>query len=283
MNAPHTPHTQVEAFFFDADPGTRFSIYHAPDPHQDTRGAIVYVHPFAEELNRSRRMAALQARAFAEMGYAVLQIDLFGCGDSCGDFSSARWQLWKRDLDTARAWLAQRCPGPMHVWGLRLGGLLALDYACEGAVDGVILWHPFMSGRAAVSQFLREQLAVAANARHDSDPDSTATLRERLVLGGTVEVGGYALPAELIQAIDACDAASMPLPACPIHWFAGASPAPLERDRQARRIEQHCKARGARLHVHALQGAQSFWGPVAVPACPVLLEATRRVFRAAPP
>jgi len=33
-------------------------------------------------MNKSRRMAALQARVFAAMGFGVLQIDLFGCGDS---------------------------------------------------------------------------------------------------------------------------------------------------------------------------------------------------------
>ena len=49
-------------------------------------------------MNKSRRMAALQARAFAEMGFGVLQIDLFGCGDSSGDFSDARWDIWKQDL-----------------------------------------------------------------------------------------------------------------------------------------------------------------------------------------
>ncbi len=38
------------------------------------RGAIVYIHPFAEELNRSRHVVALQARAFAEAGYAVLPV-----------------------------------------------------------------------------------------------------------------------------------------------------------------------------------------------------------------
>ena len=38
------------------------------------RGAVVYVHPFAEELNKSRRMAALQARAMAAAGYAVVSL-----------------------------------------------------------------------------------------------------------------------------------------------------------------------------------------------------------------
>ena len=141
MNAPLLSAPRVEPFFFDADPGTRFSLYHAPASSVPPRGAILYVHPFAEELNRTRRMACLQARRFAALGFAVLQIDLFGCGDSCGDFNAARWDLWKRDLATAHHWLAERSSsaGPIYLWGLRLGGLLALDFSTQCAVDGIIL------------------------------------------------------------------------------------------------------------------------------------------------
>jgi alpha/beta superfamily hydrolase len=46
----------------------------------------------AEELNKSRHVAAAQARAFAAAGYSVLQIDLYGCGDSSGDFGEPAGQ-----------------------------------------------------------------------------------------------------------------------------------------------------------------------------------------------
>ncbi|MBK8384562.1 MAG: hypothetical protein IPL11_02315 [Candidatus Accumulibacter sp.] len=41
--------------------------------------------------NKSWRIVPLQARALATAGYAVLQIDLMGCGDSSGDFGDATW------------------------------------------------------------------------------------------------------------------------------------------------------------------------------------------------
>ncbi len=69
------------------------------------RGAVVYVHPFAEEMNKSRRMAALQSRALAAAGFAVLQIDLLGCGDSSGDFGDASWDEWIDDVLLAVRWL----------------------------------------------------------------------------------------------------------------------------------------------------------------------------------
>jgi exosortase A-associated hydrolase 2 len=86
-----------EPFFVAAARGERFCIFHPAAAA--LRGAIVYLHPFAEEMNKSRRMAALQSRLFAARGFAVLQIDLFGCGDSSGDFGEARWDIWKQDVD----------------------------------------------------------------------------------------------------------------------------------------------------------------------------------------
>jgi exosortase A-associated hydrolase 2 len=92
----------LEAFFLPVEPGQRLCIFHHPAA-RPTRGGVVYVHPFAEEMHKARRMAALQARRLADEGFAVMQIDLHGCGDSSGDFSEARWDLWKRELDDTLA------------------------------------------------------------------------------------------------------------------------------------------------------------------------------------
>ncbi len=267
MNAPLLSAPRVEPFFFDADPGTRFSLYHAPAPQALAQGAILYAHPFAEELNHSRRMATLQARRFAAMGFAVLQLDLFGCGDSCGDFNAARWELWKRDLATARAWLADRCAGPMYVWGVRLGGLLALDFATGAEVDGLILWHPFMQGRSCINQFLRQRLAGDTSAAR-----SVAQLRAELLTRGTLEVNGYELVAPLVQAIDACDAARLILPPCPVHWFASATPAPARLAASAARLAERWAQHGTTLHFHAVEGVP-FWTGASL-ECPALLQAT---------
>jgi exosortase A-associated hydrolase 2 len=271
MNAPLLSAPRVEPFFFDADPGTRFSLYHAPAPQVPPRGRILYIHPFAEELNRTRRMAALQARRFAAMGLAVLQIDLFGCGDSCGDFNAARWEIWKRDLATARNWLADRSEGPMYLWGLRLGGLLALDFAAATHVDGIVLWQPFLHGRTCINQFLRLALGV------DPDgPRTTAALRAHLVGHGVLEVNGYELAAQLAHAIDACDAAALVLPACPVHWFALEAPPPARAAASAARLAASWAAGGTTLHLHALDGAPFWRGEQA--ECPALLDATSALF-----
>jgi exosortase A-associated hydrolase 2 len=285
MNAPLLSTPRVEPFFFDAEPGTRFCLYHAPNPHVEPRGAILYVHPFAEELNRTRRMAALQSRAFAAMGFAVLQIDLFGCGDSCGDFNGGRWDVWKRDLGVAAGWLAQRTSGPLHLWGVRLGGLLAMDFAAEVAVDSLILWQPFLSGRACINQFLRLRLAeqmrqdgpAQPSAPAPGAPRSTAALRAQLAVHGVIEVGGYEVAVPLVKAIDACDAAHIRLPPCTVHWFAHGAPAPARVAASAARLAERWKPDGVTLHFHPVDGAE-FWAGDDLVECTALLDATSAVF-----
>jgi exosortase A-associated hydrolase 2 len=258
MNAPLLTTPRVEPFFFDAEPGTRFSLYHAPNPQVAPRGAILYVHPFAGELSRTRRMAALQSRAFADLGYAVLQIDLFGCGDSCGEFNAGRWRIWHDDLALAAAWLADRDSGPLTLWGLRLGGLLALDAAARLDARRVLLWQPYLSGRACINQFLRlsEQLRDPA----PGAPRSTAALRAQLAVHGAIEVGGFEVAVPLVRAIDACDAAHLVPPRCAVHWFAHGGPAPMKVAASAARLAERWGPFGAALHFYPLEGSPQWSG-----------------------
>ena len=81
------------AFFLPTRNGSLFCLYHAPQgPVQ--RGQVLHLHPFAEELNTCRRISAQFARALSAAGYAVLQFDMHGCGDSEGDFGDATWAIW---------------------------------------------------------------------------------------------------------------------------------------------------------------------------------------------
>jgi exosortase A-associated hydrolase 2 len=278
MNAPLPFMPRVEPFFFDSEPGTRFSLYHAPNPHLPARGAILYVHPFAEEMNKTRRMAAQQARAFAALGYAVLQIDLFGCGDSCGDFHSGRWDLWKHDLAVAADWLAARTDGgPLHLWGVRLGGLLALDFATVREVEGIILWQPFINGRTCINQFLRLRLAAEMENEDPAAPRSTSALRALLATRGRLEVAGYELDAALVKGIDACDAASLKLLPCHVHWFASGAPAVRKLGASAARLAERWAPLGVTLQFHAVDGVP-FWATSDIVECPALLAATTAAF-----
>jgi len=247
----------AEPFFLKADGGQRFCLYHPPAG--PVRGALLYVHPFAEEMNRARRMAALQARAFAAAGHAVLQIDLAGCGDSSGDFGDARWELWRADLALAAAWLRERTDAPLRLWGLRLGALLALDYARAAAhpVAGMLLWQPVLKGATCLTQFLRLRLAGALLADGEAG-GGTADLRAALLAGEPLEIAGYDLDPRLARALDALDPLDAFRPACPVDWIeavtqAGAEPAP-----GAARAAAAWRGAGVDLRLHPVHSAP-FW------------------------
>lgn len=262
-------------FFLPASGGQRYCLLHLPPPGWPARGGIVYVPPFAEELNKSRHVAAAQARAFAAAGYSVLQIDLYGCGDSSGDFAEARWDIWHNDLHLACAWLAQRVDGPLTIWGLRLGALLALDFASAPPLPlaRLLLWQPELDGRRVVDRFLRLRLAtgmLAGGAR-----EAPGHARAALAKGEAVEVAGYLLAPELAQAIDGVGAAAL-LPSVPVYWLDYQAPeqaaAPLPP--LARQWREH----GAAVHVASF-GDGPFWHSGELLACPQLLDATRTLCR----
>src|SRR5665647_916764 len=152
-----------EAFFLPAEDGQRFCLFH-PAQGSAIRGLIIYIHPLAEEMNKARRMAALQARALAQAGFSVLQIDLLGCGDSSGDFGDASWQGWVSDVVQGCHWLRNQSntPGadsgqmPLWLWGLRAGCLLAVEAARQlGAPCNFLFWQPPAAGKPLLQQFLR--------------------------------------------------------------------------------------------------------------------------------
>lgn len=201
-----------EAFFIDtgmAQHQQRFCLFY-PAQGPDLRGLVLYIHPFAEEMNKSRRMVALQSRSFAQAGYAVLQIDLLGCGDSCGDFGDATWHSWVADVVQASQWLRQRCdtqmaghsPQPLWLWGLRAGCLLAtevarqLDEACH-----FLFWQAPATGKTVLQQFLR--LEVAGDMLSGNSSSSVmADMRRGLASGAPQEIAGYMLSPALASGLE---------------------------------------------------------------------------------
>jgi exosortase A-associated hydrolase 2 len=264
--------SSAQPFFLKSATGQRFCLFHPPAG--DCRGTVLYVHPFAEELNRSRRMAAMQARALAALGYGVLQIDLYGCGDSSGDFGDARWQLWKEDLEAGAAWLRQRLDGPLVLWGLRLGALLALDHARSATHPpaAMLLWQPVLNGSAYLTQFLRLR-ATNALLNDAVASSGTAGLRAELDAGQTIEIAGYDLAPELARALDGLDPLEAMMPACPVHWFEALGSSGQSLSAGAARVSADWQARGIELQVHALQ-CPPFWITSEITECPAWIEAT---------
>lgn len=259
------------AFFLDTPLGARYCLFHAPSGA--CRGALVYIHPFAEEMNKSRRMAAQQARALAALGYGVLQIDLAGCGDSDGEFEDARWEHWKSDVGAACAWLQQRLGRPVGLWGLRLGALLALDYARGAPVERLLLWQPVLQGSAFLTQFLRLRVAGGMLDAAETASGGTRELRAQLQAGEALEIAGYLLSPQLAASIDALDAAQL-APACHTDWIevvaAPERPIPPAAQRAA-------SAWSAQPAMHKVVGAP-FWSTQEIAESDDLVAATCALF-----
>jgi len=159
---------------------------------------MLHVAPFGEEMNRSRRMSALAARALARDGWTVLQMDLYGCGDSEGEFEDADWSTWLADIAQAARWIRDEHASVLTLWGVRAGCLLACDAARELPEPCMLLmWQPVASGARHLQQFRRIEAAddafreASASGAPMPDAGSRATVR------GSVDVAGYRLSAAL--------------------------------------------------------------------------------------
>ena len=271
----------AKPFFLKAGNEERFCLYHAPRLSGKCRGVIIYVHPFGEEMNKSRRMAALQARAFAEAGFGVLQIDLFGCGDSGGEFRDARWNIWMQDLAIAATWVENHVAAPVCLWGLRLGALLALDFArsFEKRIDQIILWQPVISGESFLTQFLRLRLAnemFAGGARAEK-VTGTDMMRTSLREGNLLEVAGYELAPDLAAALDNLKAAELAITKTPVHWFEIVTEAGRSMPPSGAKVAGIWQRNDVDLTVH-LVACLPFWATQEISECPALVSATINVF-----
>ncbi len=264
-------HPPAEAFFLEARPGRRFCLYHPPQGR--VRGAVLHVPAHAEEMNKSRRMVARQARMLAAQGLGVLQLDLYGCGDSDGLSADARWEIWRQDVLLALAWLRARTAGPISLWGLRLGALLALDAAQEDrGLASVLLWQPVTEGAAYLTQFLRLRLAADMLTASGGTGD-TGALRQALAGGASLDIAGYTISPALASALDAAALGAMQPPGCPVHWLdlaaqPGRAMAPGRAAVAARLAEQ-----GWTLQTGVVQGA-AFWSSQEIAEAPALLDAS---------
>ena len=161
--------------------------------------AFLIIPPFAEEMNKSRRMLSKMSTELAVLGYEVIFPDLFGTGDSEGEFSKANWRVWCDDLKMIYGDLVSR--GLLvNILALRAGALLAHELlSCEGMnFNNVVLWQPVVSGDIWLTQFLRLKLASRLFDTTDNK-ETTKTLKAKLDNGQFIEVAGYLVSPSLVS------------------------------------------------------------------------------------
>lgn len=271
-----SPSRLVSGPFFLRVSGTeRFCYFHAP--RVSMRGSVLAVHAFAEELNKSRAAVADGARALAAAGYAVLQIDLNGCGDSAGDFADASWDGWLEDLDAAWQWLAERTTGDRWLWATRFGALLANRFAGKASppADGLLLWQPVTNGTQHLGQFLR--LKTVSGLLRDASSAAAAvpqlTPRAALTAGEPIEVAGYRLSPALAEAMDAATLGASDTPPPRVRWLEVATREGADASPVAVRTVDAWRAAGRDARAAVVIGSQ-FWQTAEIERCPALVTAT---------
>jgi exosortase A-associated hydrolase 2 len=216
-------------------------------------------------------MAALQSRRLAENGYAVLQIDLHGCGDSSGDFGEATWEIWLEDVRAAHDWLRTNCTAPLWLWGLRTGCLLAAEAARRiDTPANFLFWQPVISGKQFLQQFLR--LKVAGEMLSGDSKGVMEALKAQLAAGQSVEIAGYKLSPGMARGLESAEL-SPSTPSGRLRWLevstrpeAALAPASLKR------LEQW-RATGFAVE-SAVLPAPTFWQTTEIEEAPALQDAT---------
>jgi len=182
--------------------GRIFALLYMP---KVAKQGVVFVPPFAEEMNKCRRQITQTADALVEKGCAVLVVDLFGTGDSEGDFAEARWEIWKSDVITALNWMESEVPAVESIVAMRLGCALAAESLADTgkSVLNTVFWQPVVSGRQFMTQFLRMQ--VAASMMESSTQVTVEALKAQLETGTSLEIAGYELTPELWLSVEDVD------------------------------------------------------------------------------
>lgn len=267
-----------QAFFIKGNApagGQRFVLWHAPavEAGAQCRGAVLFVHAFGEEMNKSRRMVAMAARAMAATGFAVMQIDLLGCGDSSGELDDASWSAWIDDVVAGAAWMQQRFPGPLWLWGERSGCLLAAESAhCLPGIKHFLFWQPQGSGKLMLQQFLR--LKMASQMQQGTSKGVTEALHADLAQGQVVEVAGYRLGPALAQGLVAASLQhAPPTPGGRLVWLEVTSRVPAGLLPASTSILDLWRQAGYSVSSEAVAGPP-FWQTVEIEEAPELVRAT---------
>lgn len=258
--------------------GALFVTVYLPTGGQTSDSWILHLPAFAEEMNKSRHVITAQARELARKGYAVIVPDLFGTGESAGDFGEASWECWKQDIHFLISWAKRQGATQVTLWGMRLGALLAVEIAKEspGKCDRLLLWQPVISGQQAMTQFLRLRMAAGLMG---GGGESVSSLRERLAAGETLEVAGYRLSPSLYSQASACtidETALTERTGFPIDWLEvtqsekGLSPI-------ARRVTDAWSESSLAVAVQTVPG-EPFWTTQELADAPDLIEKTTAIF-----
>ncbi len=192
----------MQAQFISSVDKKIFTLYFPGETSVRTKKAVLLIPPFAEEMNKSRKMFTELAKRMSLQGVDVLLFDFYGTGDSEGDFSQATIALWRENVSTCYQWLKQQGDVEnIDIVALRAGSLLAIDFVSSSSqlnINKLILWQPVFNGKQFIGQFFRLRLAASMMENGDKK-ESLQSLKQQLNDEGFIEIAGYRLSQTLVE------------------------------------------------------------------------------------
>jgi exosortase A-associated hydrolase 2 len=248
-------------------------------PREAPRGCVLVIPPFAEEMNKSRRMLTLMGQQLAQRGIATVVPDVHGTGDSGGEFEEADWLTWVQDLACVARWSTAQVRQPTGCLAIRLGAALAVSALQSGGIGPMttsVLWQPVFDGRRAMTQFLR--LRVAASLAEQDRKETAQGLLERLKAGEALEVAGYSLPGRLAIDIESQVApGKLPAQLGSIHWLEVVREPATPVSAAAVRYAELANASSQLFVAQGFTG-EPFWGSTEIVVNQPLIAATVAAF-----
>lgn len=232
---------------------------------------VLIVPPFAEEMNKSRHLFTEVADALVASGVATVVVDLFGTGDSEGEFSDADWSVWKSDLAATMQWARSQQITITKLLAVRLGCALGCEAAQDDGwkLERAVLWQPVVNGARALDQFLR--LRVAATMMQKDGKETIAGLRAKLQAGEAVEVAGYDVTGRLAEQLDRVDLGrTLNANLGAVRWIEVVRSADAPPPAAATASVERARAAGASVELHTVVG-EPFWSSVEIVRNPTLV------------
>lgn len=229
-------------------------------------------------MNKSRAVMARQARQLAAIGIDSLIFDLYGTGDSAGQFSDATWDAWRDDLLSAWLWLEAQGVSSIHCVAVRSGALLldVLSANRDTSRSKLVLWQPVTNGGLYWKQFMRLRIA-AESIRGGNDSVSPAEILRR---DGRVEISGYTVSALLAGPMAASKLdLSCIAPFAQVLWVEMLMSATSAVSPAGQRIVDEWQKEGLNVVMQGV-GGEYFWATPELAGVPQLHAATNDFFLA---
>lgn len=271
---------ELNARFVTTSRGNLLLVTHGSTT--DASSCVLIVPPFGDEMNKSRHLLTQAARAIAKTGVLVILPDLFGTGDSDGEFRDATWQQWISDLHSIGQAVVERGMRISGMIAMRTGALLGLEAAQTAGwpLERIVLWQPVTDGARFLTQILRVGVAASMSGENRVSVES---LRRNLSAGDAATVAGYELSPALAKALDQASIGHLlNTQSGAVCWIEVTPAQNPELSPAAKAAIEQARQRN-RLVVGLPISGQPFWSSAEIVQNPLLVQETVRALSGAAP